>query len=99
MIYPDGKTFVEVKGKRYCIHPFYDVLSKRREQQKSLRTHYQYKNFTPIKKSRKGSKNHNVEIEIKRYSEKNKQNDEKPKYNSPNCPRGRQSIWVEFTYG
>ena len=56
MIYLIGRFYVEVKGKRYIIHPSFDILLRARHEPKSLRTNYHVQNITRIRKNQKDIK-------------------------------------------
>ena len=91
MIYLNGRYYVEVKDKRYTIHPFCDIFSQQCDPAKSLRTEYQVQNINQIGLSQKGFRNQNNELEVKRYPKtKNKKTFENTKFNLPDCLSCRQ---------
>ena len=53
---------------------------------KSLKTQYQIKNNTQIRKNQKDNKIDNDELEVQIYPKKKKPVIEKPKVNLPSCP-------------
>ena len=53
MKYLNGKYYVEVKDKRYKIHPSENIILREREEPKSLRTQYQIQNNTKIRRNQK----------------------------------------------
>ena len=53
MKYLNGNYYVEVKDHRYKIHPTENIMSRLREEPKSLRTTYQVQNETQTRKSQK----------------------------------------------
>ena len=59
MKYLNGKYYVEVKDKRYKIHPSENIILREREQPKSLRTQYQVQNDTKIRRNQKVIKDDN----------------------------------------
>ena len=50
MKYLDGNYYVEVKDHRYKIHPTENIILRKRDEPKSLRTQYQVQNETQIRK-------------------------------------------------
>ena len=71
MNYLNGESYVEVKDKRYFIHPTENNMLRKRDPPISLRTQYQVQNETQIRKNQKALENDN-EIVVKIYP-KNKQ--------------------------
>ena len=59
----DSNYYVEVKDHRYKIHPTENIILRRRDEPKSLRTQYQVQNETQIRKNQKVIKNDNDELE------------------------------------
>ena len=51
MKYLTGQYYVEVKDHRYTIHPTENIISKLRDEPKSLRTQYQVQNYTQFRKN------------------------------------------------
>ena len=68
----DKEYYVEVKDKRYIIHPTEITIIRKRNPSKSLRTQYQVQNETQIRKNQKVIKIDNDVLIVKTYS-KNKQ--------------------------
>ena len=56
MIYLIGRYYVELKDKRYSIHPFYDINLQERDASKFLRTQYQVQNILKSEKKQKDIK-------------------------------------------
>ena len=54
MKYVDGIYYVEVKVRRYRIHPTENKTIRKRDPPTSLGTQYQVQNNTQIRKNRKG---------------------------------------------
>ena len=99
MKYLNGEYYVEVKDKRFLIHPTENIILRKRNEPKSLRTQYQIRNETQIRKNQKVIKNDNDELIVKNYPKnKNKQPIfQQPKL--PNCPSCKQNNWLEFDKG
>ena len=60
----NGKDYVEVKDKRYIIHPTENNILRERKKPRSLRTQYQIFNKTQIRRNQKVLKNENNELEL-----------------------------------
>ena len=73
MKFLNGQYYVEVKGKRYIIHPKENIILRKRDPALSLRTQYQNQNENQIRKNQKVIKNNNDELEVENYPKKNKQ--------------------------
>ena len=67
MKYLNGNYYVEVKDHRYTIHPTENIILRLRDEPKSLRTQYQVKNETQIRKNQKVIKNDNNQLVVKNY--------------------------------
>ena len=72
MKYLNGKYYVEVKDKRYKIHPSENIILREREEPKSLRTQYQTINNTKIRRNQKVIKDDNNKLIVKPYPKKEK---------------------------
>ena len=94
MKYLNGEYYVEVRDHRYKIHPTENIILRKRDLPKSLRTQYQVQNETQIRKTQKVIKNDNDQLIVKNYP-KNKQQKFKP----PNCPTFEQNNWLDFYKG
>ena len=96
MKYLNGEYYVEVKDHRYKIHPTENIILRKRDEPKSLRTQYQVQNETQIRKNQKVIKNDSDQLVVKNYP-KNKQ----PiiQQQLPNCPSCKQNNWLEFDKG
>ena len=70
MKYLDGVYYVEVGDHRYKIHPTEKIILRKRDEPKSLRTQYQVRSETQIRKRQKVIKNDNNEIIVKIYPKK-----------------------------
>ena len=93
MKYINGEYYVEVKDHRYKIHQTENIILRKRDEPKSLRTQYQVQNDTRIRKNQKVIKNDNDQLIVKNYP-KNKQPNIQQQL--PNCPSCKQNIWFEF---
>ena len=97
MKYLDGNYYVEVKDHRYKIHPTENIILRKRDEPKSLRTQYQLQNDTKIRRNQKVIKNDNDELLVKNYPRKKQPIHQQPKL--PNCPSCKRNNWLEFDKG
>ena len=98
MKYLNGEYYVEVKDHRYKIHPTENIILRKRDEPKSLRTQYQVQNETQIRKNPKVIKNDNNQLVVKNYPE-NKNKHPIIQKQLPNCPSCKQYTWLEFDKG
>ena len=98
MKYLNGEYYVEVKDHRYKIHPTENIILRKRDPPKSLRTQYQIQNETLIRKNQKVIKNDNDQLVVKNYP-KNKNKHPIIQKQLPNCPSCKQNTWLEFDKG
>ena len=98
MNYLNGEYYVEVKDKRYLIHPTENIILRLRDEPKSLRTQYQVQNETQIRRNQKVIKNDNDQLIVKNYP-KNKNKQPVIRQQLPNCPSCKQNNWLEFDKG
>ena len=96
MKYLNGEYYVEVKDHRYRIHPTENIILRKRDPSKPLRTQYQVQNETQIRKNQKVIKNDNDQLIVKNYP-RNKQPIEQQQL--PNCPSCKRNNWLEFDKG
>ena len=94
MKYLNGEHYVEVKDHRYKIHPTENILLRKRDEPKSLRTQNQIQNDTKIRRNQKVIKNDNDQLVVKNYP-KNKNIQQQ----LPNCPSCKRNNWLEFDKG
>ena len=66
MKYLNGEYYVEVKDRRYKIHPTENIILRLRDEPKSLRAQYQVQNQTKIRRNQKVVKNDDQLI-VKNY--------------------------------
>ena len=101
MKYLNGEYYVEVKDHRNRIHPTENIILRRRDEPKSLRTQYQVQNETQIRKNQKVIKIDNNKLIVKNYPKnKNKQPIiQQQKIKQPNRPTCKENIWLEFDKG
>ena len=101
MKYLIGEYYVEVKDHRYKIHSTENIILRKRDELKSLRTQYQVQNETQIRKNQKVIKNDNDKLIVKNYPKnKNKQLIvQEQKFKPPNCPQCISNLWLEFDKG
>ena len=98
MKYLNGNYYVEVKDKRYKIHPTENIILRKRDEPKSLRTKYQVQNENQIRRNQKVVKNDNNQLVVKNYP-KNKNEQPIIQQQLPNCPSCKQNKWLEFDKG
>ena len=101
MKYLNGEYYVEVKDHRYKIHPTENIILRKRDPPKSLRTQYKVQNETQIRRNQKVIRNDNDQLMVKNYPEnKNKQPIiQQQKFKPPNCPSCKQNTWLEIDKG
>ena len=100
MKYLNGNYYVEVKDKRYKIHPTENIILRKQDPPTSLRTQYQVQNETQIRKNQKVIRNDNHELIVKNYPK----NKIKPpvihqQSKLPNCPSCKRNNWLDFDKG
>ena len=76
----NGEYYVEIKDHRFKIRPTENIVLRKRDPSKSLRTQYQVLNETQVRKIQKVIKNDNDELVGKNYPKK-KQTIQQPKLN------------------
>ena len=92
----NGRYYVEVKDHRCKIHPTENILLGLRDESNSLRTQYQIRNDTKIRRNQKFIKNDNDELIVINYP-KNKNKQTIPRQSKlPNCPSCKRNNWLEF---
>ena len=100
MKYLNGEYYVEVRDHRYKIHPPENIILRKRDEPKSLRTQYQVQNETQIRKNQKVIRNDNDELIVKSYPKnKNKQPIIQQQSKLPNCPSCKRKNWLKFDKG
>ena len=99
MKYLNGEYYVEVKDHRYIIHPTENIILGKRNPPTSLRTQYQVKNETQIRKNQKVIRNDNKELIVKNYPKNKQPIFQQQKFKPPNCPSCEQNNWLEFDRG
>ena len=98
MKYLFGNFYVEVKEYRYKIHPTENIILRRRDESKSLRTQYHVQNETNIRRNQKVIKNDNDQLVVKKYPKNKKQQiHQQPKL--PNCLSCKRKNWLEINKG
>ena len=90
--------YVEVKDQRYKIHPTENIILRKRDESKSLRSQYQVQNQTQIRRNQKAIKNDNDQLIVENYP-KNKNKQPHIQKQLPNCPSCKQKYWLEFDKG
>ena len=95
----NGEYYVEVKDKRYIIHPTENIILRKRDPPKALRTQYQVQNETQIRKNQKVIRNKNDELEVRNYPKNKKQTIKQSEFKPPNCPCCKGIIWLQFDKG
>ena len=99
MKYLDGNYYVEVKDHRYRNHPNENIILRKRDEPKSLRTQYQVQNETQIRRNLKVIKTDNDELIVKNYPKNKQPVVRQQKFTPPNCPDCKQNIWLEVDRG
>ena len=99
MKYLDGNYYIEVKDHRYRSHPTENIILRKRHPPTSLRTQYQVKNETQIRKNQKVIKNDNDELVVKKYPKMKQPITQQQKIKPPNCPNCKRNKWLEFDKG
>ena len=99
MKYLNGEYYTEVKDHRYLIHPNENIILRKRDEPKSLRTQYQVQNETQIRKNQKVIKNDNDELIVKNYPKNKQPIIQQRKFKPPNCSTCKQNNWLEFDKG
>ena len=67
---PNDQFYVEVKDKRYIIHPTENIILRKRDPPLFLSFEYQVQNETHIRRNQKVIKSDNDELEVKNYPKK-----------------------------
>ena len=99
MKYLNGEYYVEVKDRRYKIHPARNVILRKRDPQTSLRTHYQVQNETKIRRNQKVIQNDNDQLIVKNYPRNNQPIIQQQKFKPPKCLTCKQNNWLGFDKG
>ena len=99
MKYLNGEYYVEVKDHRYKIHPTENIILRKRDPPKPLRTQYQVQNEIQIRRNQKVIKNDNDQLIVKNYPKNNQPIIQQQKFKPPNCPSCKQNTWLEFDKG
>ena len=86
-----GQYYVEVKDKRYRIHPTENIILRKKDPPQSLKTQYQVQNETQIKRNQKAIENDNDQLVVKNCP-KNKNKQPINQKQIPNCPSCKQII-------
>ena len=94
MKYLNGKYYVEVKDKRYKIHPTENIILRERKEPKSLRTQYQVINNTKIRRNQRVIKDEDGNLIVKSYPKKNKI--PKENNNISICPSCQRNALIEY---
>ena len=98
MKYLDVNYYVEVKYKRYRIHPTETITLRLLDQPIFLRIQCQVLKDTQIGKNQKIVEN--IEkLEVKNYPRSKQPLIHQPEFKTPSCPTCKQNIWLEFDKG
>ena len=93
MKFLNGRFYVEVKDHRNIIHPTEKTILRFRDEPKSLRTQYQVRNCTHIKKNQNVIKDDNDELIVKSYPKNKKQTiQQQQKFKLPSCPSCKRNV-------
>ena len=98
MKYLNGKYYVEVKDKKYKIHPTENIILRERKEPKSLRTQYQVINDTKIRRNQKVIKDDKGKLTVKSYPKKEKEKPQEPTNIQKiiQCPSCSRNAMVEY---
>ena len=99
MIFLNGNYYVEVKDKRFLIHPTENIILRERDHPNSLRTQYRVQKETKIRKNQKVIKNDNDELIVKDHPKNKQPIQQQPKFNLPSCLSCKRNNWLEFDKG
>ena len=100
MRYLNGQYYVEVKDHRCRIRPTEIIILRFCDEPKSFRTQYHIQNCTRMRKNQKLLENDNVELVVKKYHKKNKQQiQQQPKFKPSDFPSCRRNNWLEIDKG
>ena len=94
----NGEYYVEVKDHRYKIHPTKNIILRKKDPPTSLRTQYQVRNETQIRRNQKDINNDDNQLLVKNYP-KSKQPIQQQKFKTSNCLSCKRNIWLEFDKG
>ena len=94
-----NSRYVELRDKRYKIHPTENIILRLRDDSKSPRIQYQVQNETQIRRNQKVIKNDNEELVVKNYSKIKQPIIQQQKCKPPNCPFCKRNNWLEFDKG
>ena len=86
MKYHDGNFYVDVKYHRYKIQPIENNILRKRDEPKSLRTQYQVKNETKIRRNQQIIKNDNDQLIVKNFPKNKQPIIQQQTFEPPNCP-------------
>ena len=96
----NGIYYVEVKGKRYIVHPKEKNILKLREEPKSSGSQIPVQNGTQIMRNKKVVRNDNNEIRVKSYLQKKQPNIQHSEFKQPSCCHScKRKNWFEFDKG
>ena len=96
MKYLNGEYYVKVRDHRYKIHPTENIILRKRDEPKALRTQYQVQIETQIRKNQKVIKNDNDQLIVKNCTKNKQPIIQQQNFKPPNCPTCKQNIWLEF---
>ena len=99
MMYLNVEYYVEVKDKRYRIHPTEVIILRLCDEPKSLKTQYQVQNETQIRRNQKVIKIDNDELIVKSYLKKKQPIQREQKFKPHERPSCKRTGWLEFDKG
>ena len=101
MNFLNGRYYVEVKDKRYRIHPTENIIVGLWVEPKTLRTQYHVQNETQIRKNQIVIKNYCDELVVKNYPKIKELTiiQQQPKITPPNFPCCKRNNYLEFDKG
>ena len=99
MKYLVGNYYVEVKDRRYKIHPGETFTLEKRDPPISLRTQNQVQNNTQIRNIQKVIANKSNHLVYKKTPKKQTPSIQQPKFKPSNCLFCRRDNWTVFSHG
>ena len=96
MKFLNGQYYVEVKDKRYFIHPTENIKLRKRDPPISLRTQHQVQNETQIGKNQKVIRDGKYKLVVKNYPKNKQPIQQQLKFEPPKCPTCKRYNWLEF---
>ena len=97
--FQNDQFYVEVKDKRYLIHPTENIILRRTHPPLSLETQNQVQNDHQIRKNQKVIRDDNDQLVVKNYPKKKQSSQQQLTFKPTVCPSCKQIIWLDFDKG